>query len=125
MTTQIQKAPLTGSPDDIRKKLEEISRGLAPQEYSAGERFRALVVELARHADIKMCVLTYWDESQELEVTLSSDPHCDAIIINHDKLGLNCQVSWERWLQIRDAEGTEKAASLINDILKLCARAKN
>ena len=90
MTTQVQKAPLTGSPDDIRKKLEELSRGLAPQEYSAGERFRALVVELARHADIQMWVLTYWDESQELEVTLSGDPHCDAIIINHDKLGSNC-----------------------------------
>jgi len=72
-----------------------------------------------------MWVLTYWDESQELEVTLPDDPHCDAIIINRDKLGLNCHVSWERWLQIRDAEGTEKAASLITDILKLCARKKN
>jgi hypothetical protein len=54
-----------------------------------------------------MWVLTYWDESQELEVTLPGDPHCDAIIINRDKLGFNCQVSWERWLQFRDAEGSE------------------
>jgi hypothetical protein len=37
MTTQVQKALLTGSPDDIRKKLEELTRSLAPQEYSAGE----------------------------------------------------------------------------------------
>ena len=125
MTTQVQKALLTGSPDDIRKKLEELSRGLAPQEYSVGERFRALVMELATHADIQMWVLTYWDESQELEVTLTGDPHCDAIIINRDKLGFNCQVSWERWLQISDAASTEKAASLIGDILKLCARTKN
>ncbi len=34
MTTQVQKALLTRSRDDIRKKLEELSRGLAPQEYS-------------------------------------------------------------------------------------------
>jgi hypothetical protein len=123
--TEIQKVLLTGSPHDIGKQLEELARGLAPQEYSAGERFRALAVELARHADIQMWVLSYWDEPQELEVTLSGDPHCDAIIIDRDKPGFNCHVSWERWLETRDAAGTEKAASLINDILKLCARKKN
>jgi hypothetical protein len=79
-------------------------------------------MELAKHADIQMRLLTYWDESQELEVTLPGDPHCDAIIINRDKGDSNCQVSWERWLQIKDAASTEKAASLISDILKLCAR---
>jgi hypothetical protein len=118
----IQKALITGTPDEIRKNLENLSRGLAPHEYSAGERLRALVVELAKYADIKMWLLTYHDESQELEVTLSGDPHCDAIIIDRDKLGFNCHVTWERWLGIKDAAGTEKAAGLIADILKLCAR---
>ena len=118
----IQKSLLAGTPDDISARVEKISRSLAPQEYSAGERLRALTVELARHADLQMWLLTYHDDSQELEVTLSGDPHCDAIIITRDKRGFNCQVSWERWLEIKDNAAIEKAAGLIADILRLCAR---
>ena len=118
----IQKSLLAGTPDDIRVRVENLSRGLAPHEYSAGERFRALAVELARHEDLKMWLLTYNDDSQELEVTLSGDPHCDAIIITRDKHGFNCQMSWERWLEIKDAAVTEKAANLVAGILRLCAR---
>jgi len=69
-----------------------------------------------------MWLLTYNDDSQELEVTLSGDPHCDAVIITRDKRGFSCPVSWERWLEIKDAAGTERAANLIADILKLCVR---
>jgi hypothetical protein len=69
----IQKSLLAGTPDDIRVRVENLSRGLAPHEYSADERLRALAVELARHADLQMWLLTYNDESQELEVTLSGD----------------------------------------------------
>ena len=118
----IQKTLLAGTPDDIRVRVESLSRSLAPHDYSAGERFRALTVELARHEDLKMWLLTYNDGSQELEVTLSGDPHCDAVIITRDKHGFNCQVSWERWLEIKDAAVTEKAADLVAGILRLCAR---
>ena len=46
----VRKDLLSGTPDEVSKKVEELSRGMALHEYVTGTRLRALAVELARHA---------------------------------------------------------------------------
>jgi hypothetical protein len=61
----------------------------------------------------------YDDESQELEVVLSGDPHCDALMIDRDKVGDHCQMTWDRWLDIRNDAEIGKAAHFIAAVLNV------
>lgn len=114
----IHKVLLDGTPDDLQRKVEELARDQGPYEYLAGTRLRELAVALAMHDDLRVSVVTYEDGSQELEVVLTGDPHCDAVMIDRNKLGDQCQVTWERWLAINDAPATRIAVSLIKAVLK-------
>ncbi len=116
----VRKDLLTGTPDEVSRRVEDLSRGMSLHEYMAGTRLRALAVELARHAALTVSVVTYEDESQELEVVLSGDPGCDAIMIDRDKAGDHCQMTWDRWLDIRNDAEIGKTADFIAAVLNVC-----
>jgi hypothetical protein len=118
----IQKALISGTLDDLQRKVEELARDQGPYEYMAGTRLRELAVALAMHDDLRVSVVTYENGSQELEVVLTGDPHCDAVMIDRNKLGDQCQVTWERWLAINDAPSTHIAVGLIKAVLKAGGR---
>jgi hypothetical protein len=90
----VRKNRLSGTSDEVSEKVEKLSRGMALHEYMAGTRLRVLAVELAKYDGLTVSVVTYDDESQELEVVLSGDPHCDAIMIDRDRVGDHCQMTW-------------------------------
>jgi hypothetical protein len=58
---------LSGTPDKVSAKLEELSRGLALHEYMAGTRLRSLAVELTKRPNLKVSLVTYYDGSGDLE----------------------------------------------------------
>ncbi len=113
----IQKARLSGSLDDLQRKVEDLARDQGPHEYLAGTRLRELAVALAMRADLCASVVTYEDGSQELEVVLTDHPSCDPVVIGRDQLGGQCQLSWERWLPIGDQPGIETVVNLIQAVL--------
>ena len=53
----------------------------------------------------------------ELEVTLASAPHHDAIVIDRSQPGDHCQMTLERWLPISDEPDVEDAVTAINAVL--------
>src|SRR5206468_4539418 len=101
------KELLSGTPDKVSARLEELSRDMAQHEYVAGTRLRMLAVELTKRPNIKVSLVTYQDESrnldggQELEVVFTDDPHCEPVMIDRDHIGEHCQITWDRWLHIR------------------------
>lgn len=115
----VRKDRLSGTPDEVSEKVEELSRGMALHEYMAGTRLRALAVELAMYPGLTVSVVTYDDESQELEVVLSGDRHCDAIMIDRDRVGDHCQMTWDRWLDIRNDAEIGKTAGFIAAVLNV------
>jgi hypothetical protein len=78
-----RKDLLSGTPDQVSARLEELSREMAQHEYLAGTRLRMLAAELAKRPGLRVTVLTYHDRSpdldggQELQVALADDPHCE------------------------------------------------
>jgi len=74
----------------VSARLEELSRDMAQHEYVAGTRLRMLAVELTKRPNIKVSLVTYQDESrdldggQELEVVFTDDPHCEPVMIDRD-----------------------------------------
>jgi hypothetical protein len=123
----IRKALLKGSLDDLQRKVEDLACDQGPQEYITGTRLRELAVALAMQTDLCVSVVTYEDESQELEVVLTDHPSSGAISIGRDQLGGRCQLSWERWLPINDQPSTETVVSLVQTVLNAVrpARARN
>ena len=122
------KELLSGTPDKVSARLEELSRDLAQHEYVAGTRLRMLAVELTKRPNIKVSLVTYQDESrdldggQELEVVFTDDPHCEPVMIDRDHIGEHCQITWDRWLHIRNETEVEAAADMIASVLNTCAR---
>jgi hypothetical protein len=43
-------------------------------------------------------------------------------MIDRDHIGEHCQITWERWLHIRNDTETETAADVIASMLNTCAR---
>ena len=115
----IQKTLLSGTLDALQRKVEETARDQGPHEYIAGTRLRELAVALAMQLDFRVSVVTYENGSQELEVILANAPNCDPIMIDRDKLGERCQLTWERWLPIEDQSGIETVVDLIKAVLNV------
>ena len=113
----IQKSRLSGSLDDLQRKVEDLACDQGPHEYIAGTRLRELAIALAMQADLHVSAVTYADGSQELEVVLTDHPSRDPIVIGRDHLGGQCQLTWERWLPIGDQPGIETAVNLIQAVL--------
>jgi hypothetical protein len=117
-----RKDLLRGSRDEVSALLEERSRGLIQHEYAAGRRLRLLAVELSQRPNLKVSLVTYENESQELEITFAGDWKCDPIMIDRDSIGENCQVTWDRWLPIRSDSDIKMAADMVANVLNTCAR---
>jgi hypothetical protein len=66
MTTRtITRRLLKPDPGQARAQLEDLASRLAPQDRAAGERLRAVAVELVRRG-AEVTVVDYQDPSQEL-----------------------------------------------------------
>ena len=117
-----RKNLLSGSSDEVEARLEELARVVSQDEHSGGTRLRLLAAELTRRPDLEVSVVTYDNESQELEVKFTDDPHCEPLIIDRDAAGENCQITWDRWLPISNDRNIETAADMVADILSTCAR---
>ena len=119
---------LSGTPDKVSARLEELCRELDQHEYMAGTRLRMLAVELTKRPNLKVSLVTYLNESQvpeggqELEIIFADDPHCEPVMIDRDHIGGHCQITWDRWLHIRNDAEIETAADMIASILNTCAR---
>jgi hypothetical protein len=111
------KTILSGSPDDLRRKVETLAPGQEPHVYQAGTRLRELAVTLAMQAGLRVSMISYEDGSQELEVVLTDHPSCDPIVIGRDQHGGRCQLSWDLWLPIEDQPGIETVVNLIQAAL--------
>jgi hypothetical protein len=68
-TRKIIKTLLRPDPGQARAQLEDLASRLAPQDSAAGERLRAVAVELVRRG-LEVTVIDYQDASHELEVVL-------------------------------------------------------
>ena len=113
----IQKSRLSGSFDDLQRKVEDLARDQGPQEYLADTRLRELAIALAMQPDLHVSMVTYADGSQELEIILTDHPSRDPIAIGRDHLGGQCQLTWEQWLPIDDQPGIETIVNLIQAVL--------
>ena len=113
---------LSGSSDDVSALLEELSRELSRSEHAAGTRLRLLAAELAKRPNLRISVVTYDNDSQELEVRFTDDPHCEPVIIDRDAGGENCQITWDRWLSISNSRAIGTAADMVAGVLNTCAR---
>lgn len=116
----VHKLILIGTPDDA-ERLEKFCQRLAPTEFAAGGRLRALAVELARRDELEVAAVAYEDESLELEVVVTGDRFREPVSIDRDKTGDRCQVSWQRWADIGDGASVEKTAEMIAVISGTCA----
>jgi hypothetical protein len=114
---------LSGTPEDVRRTMEDLARDQDDHEYLDGTRFRELAVLLATRDDLAVSAVTSDDGMvYELEVTLTSTPHHDAIVIDRSQPGDHCQMTLERWLPISDEPGVEDAVNTISAILAASAR---
>jgi len=118
----IHKTLLSGSPEGIRQQVEKLARHLGHRDYLAGTWLRELAVDLASHDDLSVSVVTYEGKSQGLEVVLMGAPHCDGIMIDHNKTGDQCQLTLERWVWLNDEPAVVNAVSLIRSVLNASAR---
>jgi len=111
------------APDDVRRKVEDLARDQDDHEYLAGTWFRELAVKLAARDGLTVSAVTSDDAAvYELEVTLASAPHHDAIVLDRSQPGDHCQVTLERWLPISDEPAVEDAVNSIRAILAASAR---
>jgi hypothetical protein len=119
----VHKLILKGVPDD-GERLEEFCRRLAPSNRETGAGVRALAVELARREELEVSAVAYDDESFELEVVFSADPFREAVTIDRDRTGEHCQVSWERWADIRDDAEIVRTVGMVAAIVSACAASR-
>jgi hypothetical protein len=121
--TTMKKQLLSGTPDDIRREVEDLARDQDDREYLAGTRFRELAVKLATCDGLTVSAVTSDDAAvYELEVTLASAPHHDAIVIDRSQPGDHCQITLEQWLPISNEPALEEALNTIHAILTASVR---
>lgn len=116
----VRRLILNGAPDDAGR-LAKFCQRLAPAEFAAGGRLRALAVELAQRDELEVAAVAYEDESLELEIVATGDRFREPVSIGRDKTGDRCQVSWQRWADIGDDAAVEKPAGMIAVISGTCA----
>jgi hypothetical protein len=114
----LKKQLLSGTPDDVRRKVEDLASGQDDREYLAGTWFRELAVKLAACDGLAVSAVTSDDAAvYELEVILASSPHHNAIVIDRSRPGDHCLMTLERWLPISDEPAVEDAVNTIHAIL--------
>ncbi len=119
----VNKQLLSGTPDDVRARVEYLARDQDDHEYLAGTWLRELAVKLAACDGMTVLAVTYDDMAgNELEVTLVSAPYHDPIVIGRSQAGDRCQITLERWLPIDGEPGIEHVVNTIHAILAASAR---
>jgi hypothetical protein len=108
---------LCGSPDNVAAVMEALSLARDPKEYMAGTQLRSLAAELARNADLQVSVITYDNESQDIEVRLAHSPESLPVTVDRNGPGDKCQITCDCWQDIETADGIVHAAELIAAIL--------
>jgi hypothetical protein len=118
----VNKQLLSGTPDDVRTTLEDLARDQDHREYLAGTWLRELAVWLAGCDGLTVSAVSYDDMAgHELEVTLTSAPRHDSIVIGRSESGEHCHITLERWLPIDGEPGIEDAVNTIHAILAASA----
>jgi hypothetical protein len=119
----VHKQLLSGTPDEVRAKVEDLAREQDHHEYLAGSWFRELAVKLAMRDGLAVSAVNY-DESTvcELEVILTSAPHDDPIVIDRSQPGDHCHITLDRLLPISGEPGIEDAVRAVHSILAASAR---
>lgn len=112
---------LNGTAEEVDAKLEQLSKGMPHYEYLAGTRLRMLAALLAQNANLLVSVVTYDNESQELEVRLAGSPGRDPVMIDRNGIGTECQVTLDQWLKIGTEPEVENTAGLIAALLHVYA----
>lgn len=123
----VNKQLLSGTPDDVRARMEYLARDQDHLEYLAGTWpgtwLRELAVKLAACDGVTVSAVSYDDMAGfELEVTLVSAPYHDPIVIGRSQAGDQCQITLEQWLPISGEPGIEDAVNTIHAILAASAR---
>lgn len=116
-----RKDVLSGTPQEVADMLEQISKGITNHEYLAGTQLRVLAATLARNPDLLVSVVTYGNESQELEVALAASLGYDPLIIDRNSAGTGCQVMLNQWLKIGTGPEVENTARLVTAVLQIWA----
>ena len=116
-----RKDVLSGTPEEVAGVLERISKGMTNHEYLAGTQLRMLAATLARNPGLIVSVVTYGNESQEIEVALAGSLGCDPIIIDRNSAGTGCQVALNKWLMIGTEPEIENTAGLVTKLLHFWA----
>ena len=70
----ISKTLLASDPDQARAQLEELSGTLGAKDKAAGQRLRAVAVELVRRG-LQVALVDYHNGWTELEATWPQAPH--------------------------------------------------
>lgn len=119
---QARKDVLSGTPEEVSRILEELSQGMSLHEYMGNTQLHSLAVELAKNHDLQVSVITYENQSQELEVTLASGSVCDPIMIDRDSSGALGQITCDLWMKIGTWTEIERATEMVAALLSTCAR---
>jgi hypothetical protein len=114
-----RKDLLSGTPEEVSGILEELSLGMSLREYMGNTQLRSLAVELTKNHDLQVSVITYQNESQELEVTLAGVTGCDPVMIYRDRSGGVCQITCDLWVKIGTWPEIEKTAEMIGVLLQI------
>jgi hypothetical protein len=118
----VRKKLLGGTPEDIRQTVEDHARDEGVRAYAEGTWFRELAVTLATRDGLAVSLVSYDDSPAcELEVILTSAPHCDPVVIDRSQPGDHCQITLDRWLPISGQPAIENTVATIHAILDASA----
>jgi fructose-specific phosphotransferase system component IIB len=117
----VRKTALSGTPEDVSRKLDEACRDMVPHEYTLTARLRELAQELAGRDNVSVSIATYGAYSVELQVTPSQNGSSDPILLARDKTGESCQISWGRWKDIQNETARREVVDLVLAMLAIQA----
>jgi hypothetical protein len=107
---------LKPDPDQARAQLDEQVSALTPEQAAAGERLRAVAVELIRRG-LEITVVDYGDGLWELEAVLPHARHLGPVVVDRDG-STGCQLTWEQGADIADEAGVGRAADMVAALLR-------
>ncbi|HEV3291688.1 MAG TPA: hypothetical protein VG123_22140 [Streptosporangiaceae bacterium] len=113
----IGKTLLAGDPDQARAQLEKLSGTQPAEDKAAGERLRAVAVELVR-CGLQVALVDYLEGWRELEATLPQAPHLGPVTVDLDAAGTGCQLAWDQWADISTRDGAGQAAAAVAALLR-------
>ena len=113
----INKTLLASDPDQAQAQLEELSGTRGAEDKAAGQRLRAVAVELVRRG-LHVALVDYPGGWTELEATLPQAPHLGPVTLDRDAAGTGCQLAWDCWADITTADGTGQVADAAAALLR-------